>query len=103
MGRSSASSTTSAAWPAPCPPTATSTRTGLAVVQRSAGKLVAGHVLVSNFNDKANVQGTGTTIVQISPAGHVSLFAHLTAGTLRRPCPGGVGLTTALPCSGLAG
>ena len=30
-----------------------------------------GNVLVSNFNDKANVQGTGTTIVQVSPGRQV--------------------------------
>jgi hypothetical protein len=51
-----------------------------------------GNVLVSNFNDKANVQGTGTTIVQVSPGGKATLFAHVTD----RACPGGVGLTTAL-------
>ena len=33
------------------------------------GKLKAGDLLVSNFNDKANNQGTGTTIVQVTPAG----------------------------------
>jgi hypothetical protein len=40
---------------------------GTAVVARSTGQLVAGHVLVSNFNNKANLQGTGSTIVQIFP------------------------------------
>ena len=39
---------------------------GVAVVPRSTGDLHQGDVLVSNFNDKANVQGTGTTIVQVS-------------------------------------
>ena len=33
------------------------------------GKLAAGDVLVSNFNDSGNTQGTGTTIVQLSPRG----------------------------------
>jgi hypothetical protein len=69
---------------------------GTAVVKRSAGKLVAGHVLVSNFNAQSNLQGTGTTIVQISPAGQRTVFAHLRAGALGGRCPGGVGLTTAL-------
>ncbi len=32
---------------------------GVAVVPASAGRLTAGDILVSNFNDKANVQGTG--------------------------------------------
>ena len=42
---------------------------GVAVVPRSTGDLRQGNVLVSNFNDTANVQGTGTTIVQVSPGG----------------------------------
>jgi hypothetical protein len=67
---------------------------GVAVVPRSTGSLRAGNVLVSNFNDAANVQGTGTTIVQVTPGGQVSLFAKI--GNLGHRCPGGVGLTTAL-------
>ncbi|MBV9095231.1 MAG: hypothetical protein JO132_15360, partial [Streptosporangiaceae bacterium] len=67
---------------------------GVAVVPRSTGNLHQGSVLVSNFNDKANIQGTGTTIVQVAPGGHVSLFAQI--GNLGGACPGGVGLTTAL-------
>jgi len=43
-----------------------------------------------------NFQGTGTTIMQISPQGTVSQFALINAGSLPGPCPGGVGLTTAL-------
>jgi len=69
---------------------------GLALVPTSTGKLVAGNLLVSNFNDKANDQGTGTTIVQISPAGKQSLFAAVSSSDLPGKCPGGVGLTTAL-------
>jgi hypothetical protein len=65
---------------------------GVAVVPRSTGDLHQGDVLVSNFNDKANVQGTGTTIVQVSPRGKATLFAGITD----KACPGGVGLTTAL-------
>jgi hypothetical protein len=44
---------------------------GVAVVPHSTGRLYRGDVLVSNFNNKANVQGTGTTIVQVSPHGKV--------------------------------
>jgi hypothetical protein len=66
------------------------------VITRSTGRLQAGSVLVSNFNNKANLQGTGSTIVQISPGGHRSLFAHITPGMLPGRCPGGVGLDTAL-------
>jgi len=53
----------------------------------AGGKLQPGGILVSNFNNSANVQGTGTTIVQITPNGQTSLFFQ---GRL------GLGLTTAL-------
>lgn len=69
---------------------------GVAVVARSVGALISGDFLVSNFNDKSNDQGTGSTIVQISPAGRLSVFARITARSLPGACPGGVGLTTAL-------
>jgi len=73
---------------------------GIVTVPTSVGKLQAGQMLISNFNAKENAkqngQGTGTTIVQISPAGKTSLFATVNAKTLPGPCPGGVGLTTAL-------
>lgn len=36
--------------------------------------LVAGDLLVSNFNDKANLQGTGTTIVRVPASGAPSVF-----------------------------
>lgn len=69
---------------------------GIVVVERTTGSLVRGNVLVSNFNNSANAQGTGTTIVQISPQGNQSTFAELSASSLPGACPGGVGLTTAL-------
>ena len=69
---------------------------GTVVVQRSVGRLVAGDVLVSNFNDRANLQGTGTTIVQVAPGGRRAVFARLSSSMLPGRCPGGVGLTTAL-------
>jgi hypothetical protein len=69
---------------------------GLAVVPTTFGSLTQGNILVSNFNNSANLQGTGTTIVQISPTGTFSLFAQIDANTLPGPCPGGIGLTTAL-------
>jgi plastocyanin len=69
---------------------------GVVIVPSTAGGLKAGNLLVSNFNDKANKQGTGTTIVQISPSGKLSLFAAIDAKTLPGACPGGVGLTSAL-------
>jgi hypothetical protein len=69
---------------------------GVVVVPRTTGNLVRGDVLVSNFNNAGNAQGTGTTIVQISPSGNLSLFAQISASSLPGSCPGGVGLTTAL-------
>jgi len=57
------------------------------------GKLQTGDILVSNFNDAqnqqntGNLQGTGTTIVEISPQGQSSVFFQGQAG---------LGLTTAL-------
>jgi hypothetical protein len=65
---------------------------GVAVVQKSIGNLVKGNVLVSNFNNGANLQGLGSTIVQISPNGTQSTFAQLSSAS----CPDGIGLTTAL-------
>jgi hypothetical protein len=70
---------------------------GVAVVPVGIGKLEQGHVLVSNFNNSQNSQGIGTTIMQVSPGdGVAKLFAHLDPSALPGPCPGGVGLTTAL-------
>src|SRR4029077_13095313 len=57
------------------------------------GPLRPGQVLVSNFNNSANLQGTGTTIVRVSSAGPPFVFF---AGP---PHPGGstgLGLSTAL-------
>jgi hypothetical protein len=69
---------------------------GIVQIPRSSGSLVRGNLLISNFNNLKNLQGTGTTIVQIAPDGSTSLFAQINASTLPGPCPGGVGLTTAL-------
>ncbi|MDE2301120.1 MAG: hypothetical protein KGK11_01005 [Sphingomonadales bacterium] len=61
----------------------------------SAGKVHEGDVLVDNFNDIRNLQGTGTTIVDFDPAsGKTSLFAQIPKDLPQ--CPGGVGLTTAM-------
>jgi hypothetical protein len=69
---------------------------GVAQVKRTIGNLRAGNILISNFNDSGNFQGTGTTIVEVAPDGGVSLFAALDPAKLPGSCPGGVGLTTAL-------
>jgi DNA-binding beta-propeller fold protein YncE len=45
---------------------------GVAFVPRGfpgGGAIAAGDVLVSNFNNSANVQGTGTSIIQLNPHG----------------------------------
>jgi hypothetical protein len=70
---------------------------GVAVVPTSMGALHRGDVLVSNFNAQSNLQGTGTTIVQVDPRSHhVTTFATISPEHLPGACPGGVGLTTAL-------
>lgn len=61
----------------------------------STGNVTKGDVLIDNFNNSGNLQGTGTTIVDYNPATQkLSLFAalpHDLAG-----CPGGIGLTAAM-------
>jgi len=69
---------------------------GMAEVTHTVGNLRSGHILISNFNNGANQQGTGTTIVDMAPDGSQSVFAALDATALPGPCPGGLGLTTAL-------
>ncbi len=69
---------------------------GVAQVKFTTGSLKAGHVLVSNFNNYKNQQGTGTTIVDVASDGTLGLFSQLTPSTLPGSCPGGSGLTTAL-------
>jgi len=54
---------------------------------RTGGKLNPGDILVSNFNNNQNLQGTGTTIIRVTPAGATSLFYQGKAG---------LGLTAAL-------
>ena len=41
----------------------------------SGGTIVAGDVLVANFNASSNLEGTGTTIISMSPTGQQTLFA----------------------------
>lgn len=55
---------------------------------KAPGMLRAGDLLISNFNNKANLQGTGTTIVKIAPNGQQSLFFQASASNR--------GLSTAL-------
>ncbi len=69
---------------------------GVAVVPRTAGRLVKGDILVSNFNNTKNLQGTGSTIIELAPNGTRRIFATITPTAVAGRCPGGVGLTTAL-------
>lgn len=65
------------------------------VVPASMGKLQKDDVLVDNFNNVSNLQGTGTTIVDYNPTTKkTTLFAKLPQNL--PACPGGVGLTTAM-------
>src|SRR5690348_5211553 len=50
---------------------------GIVEVKRSVGHLQQGHILISNFNNMGNQQGTGTTIVDIAPDGSLSTFAQI--------------------------
>ncbi|HEV2581771.1 MAG TPA: hypothetical protein VGT44_13030 [Ktedonobacteraceae bacterium] len=69
---------------------------GIVTAPTTTGDLTQGNILISNFNAVSNLQGTGTTVVQLTPGGSLSVFTHLKAGELNGNCPGGVGLTTAL-------
>jgi sugar lactone lactonase YvrE len=61
----------------------------------SAGKIQKDDVLVDNFNNISNLQGTGGTIVDYNPATKkTTLFAKLPQHL--PDCPGGVGLTAAM-------
>jgi hypothetical protein len=61
----------------------------------SAGHIEKDDVLVDNFNNVSNLQGTGTTIVDYNPATRkVKLFAKIPQHLAE--CPGGVGLSTAM-------
>ena len=67
----------------------------LIVAPVSSGKIHQGDVLIDNFNDKNNLQGLGTTIVDYNPETKaLTLFAAIPRHLDK--CPGGVGLTTAM-------
>ncbi|KWF23654.1 hypothetical protein [Burkholderia ubonensis] len=67
----------------------------IAVAPVSAGTIQQGDVLVDNFNNAANLQGTGSTIVSYRPSTQqLSLFASIPRDL--KACPGGVGLSTAM-------
>lgn len=67
----------------------------IAVAPVSAGTIQVGDVLVDNFNNAANLQGTGSTIVDYRPSTkQMSLFATIPRDL--KACSGGVGLSTAM-------
>lgn len=67
----------------------------IAVAPASNGTVKAGDVLVGNFNNAANLQGTGSTIVDYHPdTKQMSVFATVPRDL--KGCPGGVGLSTAM-------
>ena len=69
---------------------------GVAVVARSQGSCSSGQRPGQQLQQQGNLQGTGTTIVQVSPAGRLT---HVRPDQRQAPAghlPGRVGLTTAL-------
>src|SRR5579859_2975523 len=64
---------------------------GVAVAPVTSGALVKDEILISNFNNSSNFQGTGTTIDEIDSTGKITVFAALDASHLPGPCPGGIG------------
>jgi hypothetical protein len=67
----------------------------IVVAPVSAGLIHQNDVLIGNFNNQANLQGTGTTIVDFNPATRkTALFAKLPPQLAG--CPGGIGLSTAM-------
>ncbi len=61
----------------------------------TAGKIQKDDVLVDNFNNISNLQGTGTTIVGYRPSTQQTYLVAKLPQNLAQ-CPGGVGLTTAM-------
>jgi len=61
----------------------------------SSGRIAKDDVLVDNFNNISNLQGTGTTIVGYRPATKATYLLARLPQTIPQ-CPGGIGLTTAM-------
>ncbi len=61
----------------------------------TAGKIQKDDVLVDNFNNLSNLQGTGTTIIDYNPSTKKAFTLAKLPQDLSQ-CPGGVGLTTAM-------
>jgi hypothetical protein len=65
------------------------------VAPASSGKVRKDDVLVDNFNNITNLQGTGTTIVGYRPSDR-STYLFVRLPQTIPGCPGGVGLSTAM-------
>ncbi|HEV3425267.1 MAG TPA: hypothetical protein VG105_16100 [Paraburkholderia sp.] len=67
----------------------------LVVAPVTAGTVKKDDVLIDNFNNSTNLQGTGSTIVDYHPdTRQMSLFAAIPRDL--KECPGGIGLSTAM-------
>jgi hypothetical protein len=67
----------------------------IVVAPVTAGSVKKDDVLVDNFNNSTNLQGTGSTIVDYHPdTKQMSVFAVIPRDL--KECPGGVGLSTAM-------
>ncbi|MGA7811958.1 MAG: hypothetical protein WCA53_03335, partial [Caballeronia sp.] len=67
----------------------------LVVAPVTTGTVKQGDVLVGNFNNSANLQGTGSTIVNYRPdTKQMTVFATVPRDL--KECPGGIGLSTAM-------
>jgi len=77
------------------PPNGDQNPYAIVIAPVSAGKIQKDDVLIDNFNDKNNLQGLGTTIVDFNPTTKkLTQFAAIPRNLPQ--CPGGVGLTTAM-------
>jgi len=67
----------------------------IVVAPVSSGIIQAGDVLVDDFNNTSNLQGTGSSIVDYNPTTKkITLFAKVPQNLPQ--CPGGVGMTAAM-------
>ncbi|SOE92905.1 hypothetical protein SAMN05414139_05666 [Burkholderia sp. D7] len=67
----------------------------IVVAPVSSGTVKQGDVLVGNFNNSANLQGTGSTIINYRPdTKEMTVFATVPRDL--KDCPGGIGLSTAM-------
>jgi hypothetical protein len=67
----------------------------IAIAPVSSGAFKKGDVLIDNFNNATNLQGTGSTIVDYHPdTKQITTFATIPRDL--KACPGGVGLSTAM-------